>query len=114
LPAATGPDGGVIVVEGRHGSLAGFASYRSVYFFEDGAPRCRITALTVDEGARRSGVAGVLLEEVERRARSHGCTEIEVASARRPERDAAHHLYPAAGFEDATSTVGFYSRRLHF
>jgi GNAT superfamily N-acetyltransferase len=114
LPAATGDRGGVIVVEAEDGRLTAFAAYQIVYFFEDAAPRCRVTALAVDEHARRTGIGRSILAEVERRARSRGCTEIEVASSRRAERDAAHKFYPAVGFGDAGETSAYFSRHLGF
>jgi 8-oxo-dGTP pyrophosphatase MutT (NUDIX family)/GNAT superfamily N-acetyltransferase len=113
MPAATGERGGIVVAEDANG-LAGFVSYQIVYFLEDAAPRCRVTAIAVDEEARRSGVGRSMLAEVERRARSFGCTEIEVSSSRRPERDGAHRFYPAVGFDDASSASAFYSKPLDF
>ena len=112
LPAASRDRGAVVIAESDNGGLAGFVAYQIVYFFEDAAPRCRITALAVDHQARRRGVGRTLLDEVEHRARACGCTEIEVSSARRPERDAAHRFYPVAGFADAAATSAFYSKRL--
>ncbi len=114
LQQATGNRGGVLVTDAPSGGLRAFVSYQVVYFFEDGAPRCRITALAVDETARRTGLGRELLAEVERRARASGCTEIEVSSSLRAGREAAHGFYPAVGFSPAAGTSVFYSRRLGF
>jgi GNAT superfamily N-acetyltransferase len=41
-----------------------------------------------------------LLTAAEEVARTWGCDRIEVASGRRPEREAAHAFYLAAGFDE--------------
>jgi GNAT superfamily N-acetyltransferase len=111
LASASGGGGAVLVaVDGD--SVSGFASYQIVYFFEDGAPRCRLTAIAVDEAMRRTGVGQRLVAEVERRARAAACTELEVMSAHRPERAAAHAFYPASGFVDGSRDCGFYTKVL--
>lgn len=49
------PPGRVLVAE-KDGRCLGFAAYQIVYFIEDAAPRCRLTAIGVDELARETGV----------------------------------------------------------
>ena len=111
LASASGDHGGVLVAaEGD--SVSGFASYQIVFFFEDGAPRCRPTAIAVEAAARQTGVGQRLVAEVERRARAAACTELEVVSAHRPERAAAHAFYPALGFVDARHECGLYTKVL--
>jgi GNAT superfamily N-acetyltransferase len=111
LATAAG-DRGEVLVAADGESVSGFASYQIVYFFEDGAPRCRLTAIAVDEGVRHTGVGQRLVAEVERRARAAACTELEVMTAHRPERAAAHAFYPALGFVDASRECGFYTKIL--
>jgi ribosomal protein S18 acetylase RimI-like enzyme len=111
LASASG-DHGAVLVAADGDAVSGFASYQIVYFFEDGAPRCRLTAIAVDEAARQRGVGHQLVAEVERRARAAACTELEVVSAHRPERAAAHAFYPALGFVDASRGCGFYTKVL--
>jgi GNAT superfamily N-acetyltransferase len=109
---ATAADHGAVLVAADGDAVAGFASYQMVYFFEDGAPRCRLTALAVDEPRRQTGIGRQLVAEVERRARAVGCTELEVTSARRPGREAAHAFYPAVGLIDGSRECGFYTKVL--
>ena len=111
LERASG-DHGAVLVAAEDNAVSGFASYQIVYFFEDGAPRCRLTAIAVDEAVRQTGVGRRLVAEVERRARAAACTELEVMSARRPERTAAHAFYPALGFVDGNRECGFYTKVL--
>jgi len=62
-------------------------------------PVARITAMVVRDGARRAGVGRRLLERAEELARAGGCPGIELTSALRPERAAAHRFYEARGYE---------------
>ncbi len=66
----------------------------------EGSPFARITALVVAADRRGQGIGRALLSAAEDVARDWDCRLIEVSSARRPERDAAHSLYSSAGFED--------------
>ncbi len=71
----------------------------------------RITALSVAPNAVRKGIGRRLVEFAEYFARLHGCQLIEVSSARRPEREPAHHFYRSIGFEDtAPSSVRYWKR----
>lgn len=62
----------------------------------------RITALVVRSRWRGRGVARALLRASEQAARKWECRGIEVSSARRPERMAAHDVDRAAGFVDTS------------
>ncbi len=105
-------DRGDVLVAIEGDELLGFASYQFVYFFEDGAPRCRLTAIAVRDTARMMGVGRRLLREVERLAHDAGCTAVEASSSRRPERGAAHRFYPALGFVDAHREGVFFTKNL--
>jgi GNAT superfamily N-acetyltransferase len=59
---------------------------------------CRITALVIDESARGAGVGSLLVEEVERYARTTDCVRVEVTSA--AQRTGAHAFYLRLGYID--------------
>jgi GNAT superfamily N-acetyltransferase len=89
-------DAGVRVAQ-LDGELVGVAGYQLVDLLERTAPQCRLTTLVVREGYRRRGIARVLIDAVEQRARRHGCFRLEVTT--QPQRTAALALYEAVGFE---------------
>ncbi len=103
--------GDVVVAEEDDGDIIGFASYQLVYFFEDAAPRCRLTAIVVDRAAWRTGAGNLLLREIERIAVQAACTAIEATSRRSAERSAAHSFYQDVGFVDEATCV-FFTKRL--
>jgi GNAT superfamily N-acetyltransferase len=90
--------GGVYVAE-MDGAVVGFAALQVVPLLERERPLCRLTALVVDEEARRPGVGRALLERVEDEARRLGCERLEVTSesARREDTRA---FYERLGFEE--------------
>jgi GNAT superfamily N-acetyltransferase len=61
-------------------------------------PLCRLTALVVDEEARRPGLGRALLERVEDEARRLGCERLEVTSSAR--REDTRAFYGRLGFEE--------------
>lgn len=89
-------DGSDCVLVTRGGLIA----LHRVPRLDEGSPFARITALVVAADQRGQGIARALLGAAEDVARDWDCRLIEVSSARRRERDAAHLLYAAAGFED--------------
>lgn len=80
----------------------GMVSLHRVRWLAEGGAFVRITALVVTQRARGRGVARALLAATEEAARQWDCGVIEVSSARREERAAAHRLYIAAGFTDTS------------
>jgi N-acetylglutamate synthase-like GNAT family acetyltransferase len=104
--------GAVIVAENDNHEVVAFASYQFVYFFEDAAPRCRVTAIVVDEMARKSHAGRELLHEIERLAQAAGCTAVEATSARRRDREPAHLFYSALGYVDGSVDSTFFVKRL--
>lgn len=66
---------------------------------EHARPVARVTALVVRESSRRLGVGRRLMARAEELARDGGCAGIELTSAMRPEREAAHRFYEALGYE---------------
>jgi ribosomal protein S18 acetylase RimI-like enzyme len=73
------------------------SSYTRLHLVRDGST-CRLTALVVDEGARRGGIGRALLSRVAEDAERRGCDRVEVTL--QPEREAAKALYLSAGFEE--------------
>lgn len=91
---------------------AGMVAAHRVPLLAEGGALLRITALAVRAQDRGRGVATAMLRAAEELARDWGCSVIEVSSSRRPERDAAHRLYPSAGFVDASSQAVRYWKDL--
>jgi ribosomal protein S18 acetylase RimI-like enzyme len=63
-------------------------------------PTARITAMVVDEGARRGGVGRALLDRLEETARAEGCAKIYLTT--RYEREDAVAFYRRMGYEDTS------------
>jgi GNAT superfamily N-acetyltransferase len=90
----------------------GFVAVHRVPLVAEGGCCARITALVVAVGHREAGVGRALVAEAEALAREWGCGLLEVSSARRPERLAAHSFYPALGFDDSGRDSIRYWKRL--
>jgi GNAT superfamily N-acetyltransferase len=88
----------VIVAEAD--AVVGFAALSIWRAFAERAWVCRLSAITVDCSARRSGIGRALMENVEARARRAGCELMELSTGRRPERQAAHKFYQSLGIVD--------------
>ena len=80
----------------QHGQLAGLVGCDLSYYLPLGALTCRITALSVAEGAQRRGIGRLLLREAESLARAAGAVRIELTSA--AHREDAHAFYRACGY----------------
>ena len=94
-------EGTILVAEAEEeGSLTGFLCARIV------AGEWEIENVAVAEKARRRGVAGRLLEELLRRARSLGAIAVwlEVRESNQP----ARHLYEKHGFKEAGWRPAYY------
>jgi GNAT superfamily N-acetyltransferase len=90
----------------------GLVALHRIPLLAEGGAVARITALVVAPSRRRAGVGRALLAAAEEVARSWGCWRAEVSSGRRPERDAAHAFYLAAGFEETTARSTRYWKEL--
>jgi aminoglycoside 6'-N-acetyltransferase I len=90
----------------------GLIALHRVSRLAEGHPLARITALVVAPEHRAKGVGRQLLRAAEDVARRWGCGVLEVASSRRPQRDAAHRFYRARGFQDAGAHSVHYWKRL--
>ena len=86
------------LVAEQDGRIIGLAAIHLRHNLERDAPTCRLTALVVDELARRRGVGRTLLEAVIAEAEREGCHRVEITL--RPEREAAKALYRSFGFEE--------------
>jgi len=78
--------------------VVGLAATHLRHNLERDAPTCRLTALVVDEDARRQGIGRALLDAVVADAQRQGCERMEVAL--RPHRKEAEALYRSLGFEE--------------
>src|SRR3954464_9648750 len=94
------------------GDGAGLVALHRIPRLAEGGQFARITALVVSAERRGQGVARRLLEAAEHPPRGWGCDLLEVSSGRRPERDAAHAAYRAAGFADAADHSVRYRKKL--
>jgi GNAT superfamily N-acetyltransferase len=88
---------GVYVAE-MDGAVVGFAAVQVVPLLERERPLCRLTALVVDEEARRPGLGRALLERVEDEARRLGCERLGVTSS--VQREDTRAFYERLGFEE--------------
>jgi ribosomal protein S18 acetylase RimI-like enzyme len=80
--------------------VVGLASVHVMPILERDDPTARITAMVVEEAARRSGVGRTLLERMEEVARAEGCGRIYLTT--RYEREGAIAFYRRMGFEDTS------------
>ena len=80
--------------------VIGVASVHTMPVLERDDPTARITAMVVDEPARRRGVGRTLLERLEDVARAEGCARIYLTT--RYEREGAVVFYRRMGFEDTS------------
>ena len=92
--------------------VVGLVSLNFAPLFAEGALFARLTALVISKDHRREGIARRLVQAAEGRARSAGCTLIQVNCGRRPERAAAHLLYERLGYADSSEHHAHYEKRL--
>jgi ribosomal protein S18 acetylase RimI-like enzyme len=88
----------LVALEGER--MVGLASVHVMPVLERDDPTARITAMVVDEAARRRGVGRALLERLEERARAEGCARIYLTT--RYEREGAAAFYRRMGFQDTS------------
>jgi N-acetylglutamate synthase-like GNAT family acetyltransferase len=88
----------LVALEGER--MVGLASVHVMPVLERDDPTARITAMVVDEPARGSGVGRLLLEQLEKQARSEGCARIYLTT--RYEREGAAAFYRRMGFQDTS------------
>lgn len=103
-------DDRVILVAEIAGELAGMAAVAAVPHLSTPGRGARLVGLVVGRAHRRRGVASDLLRAAEQQARSWGCDQLELTSARF--RQEAHHFYPARGYEETSSHHARYLKRL--
>jgi GNAT superfamily N-acetyltransferase len=96
---AADPRSAALVAEGDD-RVVGLLTLHVVPVLHEPGGWCRITALVVDEGARRAGAGRALVAAAGAFAREAGCARIEVTSARH--RAGAHGFYREMGFEQVS------------
>jgi ribosomal protein S18 acetylase RimI-like enzyme len=82
------------------GRVVGVGAVHVMPVLERDDPTARITAMVVDEGARRGGVGRALLDRLEETARAEGCARIYLTT--RYEREGAVAFYRRMGYEDTS------------
>jgi GNAT superfamily N-acetyltransferase len=87
-----------VLVAAGGGRLLGLASVAIQSMLVSPYRSARLTAIVVRTDARRAGVGRKLVEAGIAHARDQACSGIELTSAIRPGREAAHQFYPALGF----------------
>ncbi len=92
-----------ILLAFRDTQLAGcaFLSYNTDYIRR--SHTVFVTYVAVDESVRHCGIGRILFSEIEKRARSRGCTAVELTSA--DSRTVAHAFYQALNFTKKKTTV---------
>jgi predicted N-acetyltransferase YhbS len=100
LNAVAGDGRSAALVAERDGRITGVLTLHVLPVLHERGGWCRITALVVDEAARRQGAGRELVAEAEAIARAAGCARIEVTSALH--RGGAHELYHRLGFEQVS------------
>lgn len=111
--AAVRPSGRAgLIVACDGAAVVGFASYDLWRAFAEGAWVCRLSALATSPNCQRRGVGRMLVTEVERRARTAGCSRMEISSGRRAGREAAHRFYPSLGYADSCAHHAVYEKEL--
>lgn len=85
----------VAELDGQIVGLAGIHVSPSLEYDGDAA---KVSAIVVDEAARRRGVGRALLEAVEAEARARGCVLVFLTTAER--RKDAHEFYRRLGWDD--------------
>jgi GNAT superfamily N-acetyltransferase len=79
------------------GKIIGLVACHVCRMLQYPCPVMRVTALVVDERARRLGVGVLLMQHAEQRADAAGCGFVELTSAM--DRGDAHALYRGIGYE---------------
>ena len=100
LASVAGDGRSAALVSERDGRVTGVLTLHVLPVLHEPGGWCRITALVVDESARRRGAGRELVAEAEAIARAAGCARIEVTSALH--RGGAHELYLRMGFEQVS------------
>lgn len=91
-------------------ALAGMAAVHAIPYVEHTGWRARLVALVVDREHRARGVGRALIAAAEAEARTLGCLDMEITSARG--RAAAHAFYASAGYEDICGRAARFVRQL--
>ncbi len=91
-------DGDHVILAESAGETVGLLALSVQVQITHALPVARVTAMVVRDSARRRGAGRVLMERAARLARELGCEGIELTSATRPGREAAHRFYEALGY----------------
>ena len=84
-------------IAGENGRALGVLALHRCHMIQYRAPIARITALVVDQPARRRGIGRLLIDHALRWAEQSGCELVELTSALN--RAEAHAFYRDLGFE---------------
>jgi ribosomal protein S18 acetylase RimI-like enzyme len=94
---ATSPHDDVWVAE-RDGTVVGLVAIHVSGSLEYDGDVAKVSAIVVDEAARRQGVGEQLMRVAEREARRRGCVLLFLTTAER--RQDAHAFYRGLGYEE--------------
>jgi len=86
-----------IFIAGEHSRPLGLIALHRCHMIQYRGPIARITALVVDQRARRRGIGRLLVDHALRWAEQRGCELVELTSALN--RAEAHAFYRDLGFE---------------
>jgi N-acetylglutamate synthase-like GNAT family acetyltransferase len=88
----------VVWVADRDGTVVGLVALHVSCSLEHDGDVAKVSAIVVDEAARRQGVGEELMALAEREARRRGCVLLFLTTAER--RKEAHTFYRGLGFEE--------------
>jgi GNAT superfamily N-acetyltransferase len=89
-----------IFVAVHEGRVVGFASCHIMPLIHRKGDLCRVTALIIAEECRRRKIGTLLMNTVERYARSNECSRVEVTSGEH--RIGAHQFYANLGYQQVS------------
>jgi len=100
-----------VFVANLKSDLIGFIAVAAVESFVYQGLMYRVTALAVDQNARRQGIGQRLMQHVEELAKMNNGRLIDLTSGLRRAQDGSHHFYRALGYDNEGHMAKLYLRK---
>lgn len=97
--ARLGRHGEQVLLAEAEGRVLGLLALGVGAMLQHAGPLARVNSLVVRRSGRGRGVGRALMARAEALALTAGCEGVELTSAIRPGREAAHRFYQALGYE---------------